>query len=75
MLNTITTDKYTLTISKANRPYSNSFTQKKAKVIDFEGTDIIRAIVTCTQRSKEAGREYLCFFNTAGKMLCCETIN
>ena len=75
LANTINAAHYTLTISKANRPYKNSFTQKRASIIQLAGEDIIDAVVVCTERSEEPGRIYACYFNTKGKLIACDTLN
>ena len=80
MQNTITVQHNNATVTfkvtrKANKPFSNNFTQLKAKVVQYEGLDEVLALVQCTASSSEPGRQYTVSYSMQGNMLACNTYN
>lgn len=75
MHNVITASNYTFTVAKKHLPFTNNFVQDSAQVEQYMGVDEVRAIVTCTQDSKEPGRIYSVIYSTKGKLIACNTLN
>ena len=60
---------------KANKPFSNDFTQLTAKIVQYEGVDEVLAHVQCTAKSREPGRTYAVCYSLQGAMMACITTN
>jgi hypothetical protein len=76
MQNTITCNNYNFKITKkANKPFSNNFVMLESKITQYAGQDEITAYVTCTAKSKEPGRIYVCVYSLQGDLIACETVN
>lgn len=80
MQNTITLqhNNSTLTFTvtkKANKPFSNNFTQVSARIVQYEGQDEVLAQVLCTNNSREPGRTYAVVYSLQGEMMGCNTTN
>lgn len=74
-VNTVAAGKYNFVVTGSNRPFSNNFVVKSAKVVQYEGQDEIACTVLCTKDSNEPGRLYFAQYNTEGELMGCNTLN
>ena len=77
MENTVTTPFVTLTVTKKNLPFGNTFVQRKFIRTERtrNGRNAIVVTVACTATSKEPGRVYMCKYTEKGRLLACTTAN
>ena len=74
MLNTVTADGVTITVSKKQLPFGNDFVQHST--FAQEEPNEVQAYVQCTANSKEPGRIYFVAYSKVnGQLIECYTIN
>lgn len=74
-VNTVTAGEYNFVVTGSNKPFSNDFVVKSAKVVKYKGQDEIACVVLCTDTSKEPGREYFVQYSKDGMLYECNTLN
>jgi hypothetical protein len=74
--NTITCGEHNFKVTDKNRPFSNDFVMRHAKIVKFvDDKDEICCLVDCTEDSQEPGRAYVVHYSFEGMLLECCTIN
>jgi hypothetical protein len=72
-VNTIMLNNKKIAVDGPNRPYSNDFVVLQVRgQTNYAGEAAVEVVVQATDTSQEPGRQYLCVYTPAGRLLACQ---